>query len=150
MFDLVIKNGLVITSSGTRRADLAVAGESIAAVDRQLDGTTVIDAGGCYVLPGAIDQHVHLQMPLAGRISSDSFATGTIAAASGGTTTVIDFVTPNPEESMAEALAARQAEADPIVAVDYSLHMTIPTWHAAATRAIGGGSGHGGSRLRHL
>lgn len=131
MYDLVIKHGLLITSHGTRRADLAVNGHTIAAIGRDLPARRTIDAAGCYVLPGAVDQHVHLQMPLAGRVSTDSFATGTVAAAHGGTTTVIDFVTPEPGEPMGDALAKRRAEADPAVAVDYGLHMTIPTWHAA-------------------
>lgn len=131
MHRLVIKNGLLITPAGPRRADLGIDGETIAAIGRGLAGETVLDAAGCYVLPGAVDQHVHLQMPLAGRVSTDDFTSGTIAAACGGTTTVIDFVTPEPEESMATALAKRRAEADGRVAVDYGLHMTIPTWHAA-------------------
>ncbi|MCB0073427.1 MAG: dihydropyrimidinase [Caldilineaceae bacterium] len=131
MYDLVIKHGLLITPQGTRRADLAVDGARIAAIGRDLAGRATVDAAGCYVLPGAVDEHVHLQMPLAGRVSTDTFATGTVAAAYGGTTTVIDFVTPAAGESMAAALAARRAEADPAVAVDYGLHMTIPTWHAA-------------------
>lgn len=131
MHQLVIKNGLLITPAGLRRADLAIDGATIAAVGRDLAGATVLDAAGCYVLPGAVDQHVHLQMPLAGRVSTDDFTSGTIAAACGGTTTVIDFVTPEPGESMAAALAKRRTEADGRVAVDYGLHMTIPTWHAA-------------------
>ena len=74
---------------------------------------------------------------LAGRVSSDSFESGSIAAACGGTTTLIDFVTPEPEQPMLDALAARRAEADPVVAVDYGLHMTIPTWHGAEDEPAG-------------
>ncbi len=79
---------------------------------------------------------MHLQLPLAGRVSTDTFETGTVAAACGGTTTVIDFVTPEPGQPMLEALAARRAEADGSVAIDYGLHMTIPTWHGASVERL--------------
>lgn len=131
MYDLVIRNGLIIGADGKIAADLAVDGEQIAAIGTRLNGRRVIDAGGCYVIPGAIDPHVHLQMPLAGLVSSDSFTSGTIAAACGGTTTIIDFAEPQPGQSMLEALALRRAEAADQVTVDFGLHMTIPTWHAA-------------------
>jgi len=131
MYDLVIRNGLIIGADGKIAADLAVDGERIAAIGTRLDGRRVIDAGGCYIIPGAIDPHVHLQMPLSGLVSSDSFTSGTVAAACGGTTTIIDFVEPQPGQSMLEALALRRAEAADQVAIDFGLHMTIPTWHAA-------------------
>ena len=131
MSTLVIRNGLLITGDGTIAADLAVADEQIVAVGRDLQGDQVIDAAGCYVIPGAVDNHVHLQMALAGLVSTDSFRSGTIAAACGGTTTVVDFVAPEAEQPLLHALKQRRAEADGQVAVDYGLHMTIPTWHAA-------------------
>ncbi len=130
MYDRVIANGLVVTGDGVVAADLAIHGERIAAIGRDLNGETVVDASGCYVIPGGVDPHVHLQMPLAGRVSTDTFRTGTIAAACGGTTAIVDFVEPAPEEPMMEAFRARRAEADGQVAIDYGLHMTIPTWHA--------------------
>jgi dihydropyrimidinase len=136
VYDLIIRNGLIINSDGVVNADLAVQGEQIAAVGLHLEGRRSIDATGCYVLPGAIDPHVHLQMPLAGRVSSDSFTSGTLAAACGGTTTVIDFVEPQPDQSMLAALAARRGEAAEQVAIDFGLHMTIPTWHATAPHAL--------------
>jgi dihydropyrimidinase len=77
------------------------------------------------VLPGAVDEHVHLQMPVGEFTSSDDFYTGTVAAACGGTTTVIDFVEPGPGQPLLDALAARQAEARDQVVVDYGLHMTL-------------------------
>ncbi|MFN3333574.1 MAG: amidohydrolase family protein, partial [Caldilinea sp.] len=99
MYDLVIRNGLLIYADGVVEADLAVEDNSIAAVGVELTGHREIDAAGCYVLPGAIDPHVHLQMPLAGLVSSDDFTTGTIAAVCGGVTTIIDFVEPQPGQS---------------------------------------------------
>lgn len=67
MHDLVFRNGLLITANGLIHADVAVQGEAISAIGQELAGRRTIDATGCYLLPGAIDQHVHMQMPLAGR-----------------------------------------------------------------------------------
>lgn len=136
MHDLVVRNGLVVTAAGARRADVGVDGGRIAAVGRGLAGDHTLDATGCYVIPGAVDIHVHLQMALGGRVSSDSFADGTVAAACGGTTMVIDFVDPQPGESLIAAYAKRRREADGQVAVDYGLHMTIPAWHAAQAEML--------------
>jgi len=133
VYDTTIRNGLIIHPDGPVRADLAIARGAIAAIGQGLAGTREIDATGCYVLPGGVDPHVHLQLALGGLVSTDSFASGTIAAACGGTTTIIDFADPQPGQRMTDALAARRAEADGQVAVDYGLHMTIPTWHAAET-----------------
>lgn len=130
MYDCTIVGGQIITPNGPVAAELALTGGAVAAIGHGLNGERVIDATGCYLLPGGVDPHVHLQLALGGLVSSDSFASGTIAAACGGTTTIVDFADPQPGQSMAEALAARRSEADGQVAVDYGLHMTIPTWHA--------------------
>lgn len=128
--DIVIRNGTLITPGGVFPGDVGLVGSHIAVLGEGLRGKIELDATGCYVLPGAVDPHVHLQMPVGGYISADDFASGTVAAACGGTTTVIDFVEPEPGESLPDALEKRRAKADGRVAVDYSLHMTIPTWHA--------------------
>jgi dihydropyrimidinase len=125
MFDLVIANGTLVTAEATVRADLGISGERIAAIGARLDGLETMDATGMLVLPGAVDEHVHLQMPVACVTSSDDFFTGTRAAACGGTTTVIDFAEPEEGQTLIEALAARRAEADGRVAIDYGLHMTL-------------------------
>lgn len=126
MYDLVIKNGLVVTAVSTQKADIGIRGETIAAIGQDLSGVREIDAAGKLVAPGAVDIHVHLQMPLGdGVVSADDFFTGTRAAAFGGTTTIIDFVEPEPAETLLQALAARRAEAEPRVAIDYGLHMTL-------------------------
>ncbi len=139
--DVVIRNGTLITPASIFPADVGIIGERIVALLRQSQdtmgeelesrGAVELDATGCYVLPGGIDPHVHLQMPVGDYTSADDFTSGTVAAALGGTTTVIDFVEPEPGEPLLEALEKRCAEADGRVAVDYGLHMTIPTWHAA-------------------
>jgi len=124
-YDLVIKNGLIVSGESTAAADVAVRGETIAAIGRDLSGKRVIDAAGKLVTPGAVDIHVHMQMPIGNFVSSDDFFTGTRAAALGGTTSIVDFVEPRLEESMVHALAERRALADPRVVIDYGLHMTI-------------------------
>ncbi len=134
--DIVIRNGTLITLGGIFSADVGIVGERIVVLGEELHGKMELDATGCYVLPGGIDPHVHLQMPVGNYVSSDDFASGTVAAALGGTTTVIDFVEPEPGEPLLDALEKRRAEADGRVAVDYGLHMTIPTWHAAHPEAL--------------
>jgi dihydropyrimidinase len=140
--DTIIRNGTLITPGGVLSADVGIVGERIVAlveVGANPPGSQSavdLDATGCYVLPGGIDPHVHLQMPVGEYVSSDDFASGTVAAAWGGTTTVIDFVEPEPGEPLLEALEKRRAEADEHVAVDYGFHMTIPTWHAAHPESL--------------
>ena len=130
MYETVITGGQLLTPYGPVNADLAIDNRRIAAIGAELNGTFSVDASGCYVLPGGVDCHVHLQMRLGGLTTADDLASGTVAAACGGTTTVIDFVDPQPGQSLKEALQDRQEEARRAVAVDYGLHMTIPTWHA--------------------
>jgi len=125
-YELVIKNGLVVTSKTLFRADVGVRAGRIAAIAESLSGAEEIDARGQLVIPGGVDIHVHMQMPLGnGVVSADDFYTGTRAAAFGGTTAIIDFVEPEPGQPLLGALAARRAEADPRVTIDYGLHMTI-------------------------
>src|SRR5512139_390116 len=125
MLDLVIAHGTLITAEASLSTDLGIADGKIAAIGHSLIGRETIDAGGKLVLPGAVDEHVHLQMPVGEFASSDDFYSGTVAAACGGATTVIDFVEPKPGESLVEALGKRCAEADGKVVVDYGLHMTL-------------------------
>jgi len=124
-FDLVIKNGTVVTAETTFQADVGIQGERITAIGQHLAGEREIDATGKLVTPGAVDIHVHMQMSIGDIISADDFFTGTRAAAFGGTTTIIDFVEPAPQQTLLEALATRRAEADDRVVIDYGLHMTI-------------------------
>ncbi len=135
-FDTIITNGMLVTPSGLQFADLGIVGEKIAAIGPSLtdgagpNGTQIIDAAARLVIPGGIDPHVHLQMPAGLVTSSDDFRTGTIAAACGGTTTIIDFVEPG-GEGLIPALAARRAEAEGApfgnggAVIDFGLHMTL-------------------------
>ena len=123
----VIKGGTIVTADMTYPADVLIEGEKIAAIGKDLKGDKVIDATGCYVMPGGIDPHTHLEMPFMGTTSSDDFSTGTKAALSGGTTMVVDFVLPNPNESLLDALATWNQKAGK-AASDYSFHMAITWW----------------------
>ena len=124
-YDLVISNGTVVTAAATFVADIGVKGEQITAIGDGLTGDQILDATGKLVTPGAVDIHVHMQMPIGDFVSADDFYSGTVAAAHGGTTAIVDFVERAPQESMVEAIAARRALADPRVVIDYGLHMTI-------------------------
>ncbi len=124
MYDLLIKGGTVVTSDSIFHGDVAVQGEVIAALGSGLKARRVVDASGKLVIPGGIDPHVHLQMPIGKYCSTDDFFDGTRAAACGGTTTVIDFVEPN-GGPMVEALEARRALAADKAVIDYCFHMTI-------------------------
>jgi dihydropyrimidinase len=125
-YDLVLKNGTIVTSSSTYQADIGIQNGRIVVIGEALIGAEEIDAKGKYVIPGGVDIHVHMQMSLGGGVvSSDNFYTGTRAAALGGTTSIVDFVEPGPEQTLLEGLADRRAEADPQVVIDYGLHMTI-------------------------
>ncbi len=124
-FDLVIHDGLLVTSSDTFKADLGINAGKIAAIGHKLSGKKTIDASGLYVLPGAVDPHVHLEMPVGKTRSSDDWFTGTLAAAYGGTTTVIDFVEALPQQSLVEALIDRKSLAENRAVIDYAFHMTL-------------------------
>ena len=125
-YDVVIKKGRIITAGEDFVGDVAISGETIAALGQNLRGTQEIEAAGLYVIPGAVDGHVHLQMALAGLVTADNFEQGTMAAACGGVTSVIDFVEPAKGQSLVEALDRRREEADGQVVIDYGLHMTLP------------------------
>src|SRR5438067_3264445 len=102
---IVIEGGAGVNVPGESRADVLVEGEVIAQVGANLSapGARVIDAGGAYVIPGGIDPHTHMQLPFMGTVASEDFFTGTSAAAAGGTTTIIDFVIPDPKENILAA-----------------------------------------------
>jgi dihydropyrimidinase len=125
MYDLVIRGGTLITPADTYVADIGIQGETISAIGRDLVGERTLDAAGLLVIPGAVDPHVHLQTPVGATQTSDDWASGTRAAACGGTTTVIDFVEADLGGSLLDALAARQAQADGCAVIDYGLHMTL-------------------------
>ena len=127
-YDLVVRGGLVVTSEHAAVADVAVAGERIAAIGSDLHGTIEIDASGRYVIPGAVDGHVHLNdptFPPYAELTADTFATGTRAAAFGGTTTIVDFAQPKVGQSLLDGLDRRLADAEGEAVIDYGLHLNL-------------------------
>jgi dihydropyrimidinase len=124
-FDLVIQNGTLVTAGDTFQADIGVRDGKIAALGQNLTGAEIVDASGLLVTPGFIDPHVHLEMPTPAGKSSDDWFTGTRAAAIGGTTTVIEFVEPEADESLIHALDIRRELAASKAVIDFSFHMSI-------------------------
>src|SRR5215468_3036094 len=125
---MLIKNGIVIGPSGAYAADVLVEGETIAALfapGRGPQDVQTIDATGKYVIPGGVDAHTHMELPFGGTFASDTFDTGTRAAAFGGTTTIIDFAVQRTGEVVQDGLAAWHTKADGNCAIDYGFHMII-------------------------
>ena len=123
----VIKNGTIVTADRTYKADVLIENGKITDIGKNLSGNETLDATGCYVMPGGIDPHTHLEMPFMGTYSSDDFESGTRAAVSGGTTMVVDFCLPNPDQSLLEAIQ-RWDNKTSRATCDYSFHMAITWW----------------------
>src|SRR5262245_27018978 len=123
----LIANGTVVTAEGEFAGDVLIEGETVAAVGKvdAPEGATVIDAGGCFVLPGLIDNHTHLSMPFMGMMSADDYDTGTQAAAAGGVTCLVDFAIQREPDNLTSALAEWQGRAEGAAHVDYGFHMAI-------------------------
>jgi dihydropyrimidinase len=138
---LLVKGGTVVGPTGTRVADVLVEGEKIVAVlDPSFTPTVtadeVIDAGGKYVIPGGIDAHTHMELPFGGTAASDTFDTGTRAAAWGGTTTIIDFAVQRTGEVVQDGLAAWHTKADGNCHIDYAFHMILGGVDTDALKAM--------------
>ncbi|HET9402779.1 MAG TPA: dihydropyrimidinase, partial [Candidatus Acidoferrales bacterium] len=127
-FDTVIQNGTVVTATDTYTGDIGISGDKIAAIAQSLpieNASKVIDARGKLVMPGGIDVHTHLDMPFGGTTSADDFETGTIAAAHGGTTTLIDFAIQYKGQTLRQAFDTWMKKADGKAATDYAFHCII-------------------------
>jgi dihydropyrimidinase len=131
----VIKNGTVVTADLTYAADVLIDGETIIEIGPNLSGDTTLDATGCYIMPGGIDPHTHLEMPFMGTYSTDDFESGTRAALAGGTTMVVDFCLPNPGQSLLEALQMWDNKTSK-ASTDYSFHMAITWWDEQVWREM--------------
>ena len=123
----VIKGGTIVTADLSYAADLRIEAGRITEIGPDLKGDTVLDATGCYVMPGGIDPHTHLEMPFMGTYSADDFESGTRAALSGGTTMVIDFALPSPGQGLLDALQMWDNKAGR-ANCDYSYHMAVTWW----------------------
>jgi dihydropyrimidinase len=124
---LLIKNGEIVTATDRYVADILVDGETVAQIGRNIGAQAdrTIDATGLFVLPGGIDVHTHMELPFGGTFASDDFETGTVAAAYGGTTTIIDFAVQGMGEPLQKAYEAWRVKAEGKVAIDYALHMIV-------------------------
>jgi dihydropyrimidinase len=123
----LIKNGTLATAADIYRADVLVRDGVVVAMGMQLDAgdAEVIDASGCYLFPGGVDPHTHLDMPFGGTVTADDFKTGTIAAAYGGTTTILDFCLTTKGEPLQNALRTWHGKAEGKAVIDYGFHLMI-------------------------
>ncbi len=121
----LIKNGRVVTASEEKIADVLIDGETIAQIgaNLQVEADRIIDASGKLVIPGAIDPHTHMELPFGGTFASDDFKTGTIAAAHGGTTSIVDFAVQAHGQKLQEGLDTWHAKASGKCAIDYGFHL---------------------------
>ena len=135
MATTLIRGGTVVSATGSGQQDVLVDGETVAAVlapgsrllgqDLAAGVDRVIDATGKYVVPGGVDAHTHMELPFGGTHASDTFETGTTAAAWGGTTTIVDFAVQRTGERVQDGLAAWHAKAAGNCAVDYAFHQIV-------------------------
>lgn len=123
----VIRGGTIVTADLSYQADVLIEGGRIAAIGQGLVGDTVLDAGGCLIMPGGIDPHTHLEMPFMGTYSADDFESGTRAALAGGTTMVVDFALPSPGQGLLDALQMWDNKSGR-AHCDYSYHMAVTWW----------------------
>jgi dihydropyrimidinase len=138
--DLIVKNGTVVTATDTYQADIGVSNGKIAQVGGEFaaDGARVIDADGCYVMPGAVDVHTHLDSPSFGVVTVDDFRTGTVAAACGGTTSIVDFCMQGRGQSLADALAEWHRKADGKAVIDYGFHTVVSDMNDSVFEELAG------------
>src|SRR5579872_1887431 len=133
-----ITNGRIVTATTDYVGDILIEDEEIVAVGAlaNIQADTTIDATGKYIFPGAIDVHTHMELPLPTTVASDSFETGTIAAACGGTTTILDFANQRRGHTLAEAVQAWHVKAEGRAVIDYGFHITITDLAAAPEAAM--------------
>ena len=139
MKPLLIRGGTVVNADREFRADVLCEGGRITAVGTDLAtpaGCEVLDAGGRHVIPGGIDPHTHMQLPFMGTVTRDDFFRGTAAAMAGGTTTIIDFVIPDPQQPLMDAYRTWRGWAEKS-AGDYSFHVAVTWWSDSVHRDMG-------------
>ncbi|MDQ5857171.1 MAG: dihydropyrimidinase [Acidobacteriota bacterium] len=140
----LIRGGTVVTATDLYRGDVLIEDEKIVAIATNMDLTPFgdqtldrnIDATDKYVIPGGIDVHTHLDMPFGGSTSADDFESGTIAAAHGGTTAVVDFAIQYRGQTLRHALDAWRGKADGKAAIDYGFHMIVTDLNDAVEREM--------------
>src|SRR5687767_6403630 len=136
---VLIQGGTIVTAEQSFRGDVLCAHGKIVAVGEGLHATgnsEVIDAGGQFILPGGIDPHTHMQLPFMGTVAADDFLTGTAAGLAGGTTSIIDFVIPSPQQPLMEAFREWRGWAEKSAA-DYGFHVAVTWWSESVHRDMG-------------
>lgn len=150
---VLIRGGTIVTADRTYRGDVYSEGGTIKAIGEKLDvpaGAEVVDAGGCYVMPGGIDPHTHMELPFMGTVASEDFFSGTTAGAAGGTTMIIDFVIPSPQQNIMEAYKTWRGWAEK-AATDYSFHVAITWWDESVRKDMGAlVAEHGVNSFKHF
>jgi len=127
---ILIKGGTIVTAERTYKSDVYCENGVIKAIGEDLEapsGAEILDASGQYVMPGGIDPHTHMELPFMGTVASEDFFSGTSAGAAGGTTMIIDFVIPSPNQSLHEAFDTWSGWAAK-AATDYSFHVAVTWW----------------------
>lgn len=128
---LLIENGTIVNAVGSTKADVLCTDGKIVQIEKDIRPDPlpdkIIDAAGCYVMPGGIDPHVHMLLPSQSGFSSDDFLSGSKAALCGGTTTIIDFVTPKKGQSLTKAIDLRKKEAKDCL-TNHSFHVSPIEW----------------------
>ena len=136
---VLVKGGTVVDAERSYRADVYCKDGLINAIGESIDapsGAEIVDAHGCYVMPGGIDPHTHMELPFMGTVASEDFYSGTCAGFAGGTTMIIDFAIPSPQQSLIEAYdqwrewAAKSAG-------DYSFHVAVTWWDESVSKEMG-------------
>lgn len=138
---ILIQGGTVVNADREFKADVLCVDGVIAAVGDDAAslapaGTQEVDASGQYVVPGGIDPHTHMQLPFMGTVTMDDFFSGTAAALAGGTTSIIDFVIPNPQQPLMEAYKTWRGWAEK-AASDYGFHVAITWWDDSVRQDMG-------------
>lgn len=135
---ILLRGGRVVSGDGCRSADILIDNGKILEVGTELEaaGARVVPVDGKLLFPGFIDAHTHFDLHVAGTVTADDFETGTKAAIRGGTTTVIDFGTQYPGETMKEGLDNWHKKADGRSSCDYGFHMSITEWNEDLSREI--------------
>ncbi|OGI07037.1 MAG: dihydropyrimidinase [Candidatus Melainabacteria bacterium RIFCSPLOWO2_02_FULL_35_15] len=135
---LLIKNGLLVTAVDKYEADVYTEGEQIHTIGKNLNfnADEIIDAKNCYLFPGGIDPHTHMELPFMGTCASDTFETGTIAGLYGGTTTIIDFAIQTQGKSLKSAIDEWHRKADGNAVCDYAFHMGVTDFNKNTQKEI--------------
>ncbi len=139
MSSILIRGGTVVNADHAVRADVLTQDGKIIALGADLQAPAdaqVVDAGGQYVMPGGIDPHTHMQLPFMGTVTVDDFFTGTAAGLAGGTTSIIDFVIPSPQQPLIEAYNTWRGWAEKSAA-DYGFHVAVTWWDETVRRDMG-------------